>query len=155
MRGLKKSEEYEHLYQTLGNKNNKFFDSMRDVYTLSTLIGALMDRKKGFENSGGDAIKDNLFKRFDKSIFDFVVIDKKKELDLLKDEVELSEEKAVLIESYANGGIEFLEENLGIEYLDLDNLIDAVERIDEKIDKHRNKKDNSFENIFRTIAEEI
>ena len=140
MRGLNKSKENEWLYQDLGNKENKLFSSMKDVYTLTALMGGLLNERKTFNGSGGDAIKDSLFSRSEKTFFDFIAIDSTKDLNILKKEADSQEEKASLIESYSNAGIEILKENLGDSYLNLDNLIDAVEKIDKLIDEKKSKK---------------
>ncbi|MGL5764816.1 MAG: hypothetical protein ACRCX8_04165, partial [Sarcina sp.] len=75
MRGLNKSRENENLYQALGNSENKLFSSMKDVYTLTAMIGLLMDERKAFKSNGGEAIKDSIFSRQDKTFFDFIAIE--------------------------------------------------------------------------------
>ena len=71
---------------------------------------------------------------------DWLYRNQKKDLNILKKEADSQEEKASLIESYSNAGIEILKENLGDSYLSLDNLIDAVEKIDKLIDEKKSQK---------------
>lgn len=155
MRGLNKSKENERLFQELGNKENKLFSSMKDVYTLTTLIGVLMEEKKSFKGGAGEAIKESIFSRQDKSFFDFVAIESTKDLKILKREVEIESEKAFLMEEYSNAGIEILKEHLGDEYLNIDNLLNAVDTLDEAIDQARTKQSSSLENIIFEIANEF
>lgn len=156
MRGLNKSKENEELYQNLGNhRETKLFSSMKDVYTLTAMIGLLMDKRKSFKSNGGDAIKENIFSRQDKTFFDFIAIESTKDLEILKKDEETENEKATLIESYSNAGIEILKEYLGTEYLSIDNLLNAVEELDKDIDIERAKQNSSLENIIFNINNEI
>ncbi|MGL4450606.1 MAG: hypothetical protein ACRCTZ_05385 [Sarcina sp.] len=155
MRGLNKSKENEELYQELGNKENKLFSSMKDVYTLTALIGLLMDEEKPFKGSGGDPIKESIFNRQDKTFFNFIAIESTKDLEILKKDTDSEEEKAKLIEWYSNAGIEILKEHLGDEYLNIDNLLNAVDTLDEAIDQARTKQSSSLENIIFGIANEF
>ena len=148
MRSLNKSKENEWLYQELGNKENKLFSSMKDVYTLTALIGGLLNERKSFEGSSGDAIKDSLFSRSEKTFFDFIAIDSTKDLNILKNEFEAQEEKVDLMESYSNAGIKILKEHLGDNYLNLDNLISAVENIDKLIDEYKETEKNSANSLL-------
>ena len=151
MRGLNKSKENEVLYQELGNKENKLFSSMKEVYVLAALIGGLVNKREAFNENGGDAIKGELFNRVEKTFFDFIAIDSTKDLNILKLDEENEEEKAKLIEGYSNGGMYILKEYLGEEFLNLDNFINAIENIDKFIDEERAKNSNSLNEILRNI----
>lgn len=141
MRPLNKSQEFEGLYQDLGNKENKLFNSMKDIYMLAAMIGAKEDKRNPFSAKGGEPIKESIFNDSDKTLMNFIAIDKTKDLNILKDEVDSVEEKAKLIEEYANGGMEILKKYLGEDYLSLDNLIEVLITLDRDLDEVKPKKD--------------
>ncbi|WP_055070048.1 DNA phosphorothioation-associated protein 4 [Clostridium massiliamazoniense] len=141
MRALNKSQEFEGLYQDLGNKENKLFNSMKDIYVLAAIIGAKEDKRKPFSNKGGEPIKESIFSDSDRTFMNFIAIDRTKDLSILKDEEDSIEQKAILIEEYANGGMEILKKYLGEDYLSLDNLIEAITNLDRDLEELKPKKD--------------
>lgn len=53
---LKKSAEYEQYFQELGNKPDKIFDTMKDVFMFAVTLGFRMKKRVAFQKSGGEDI---------------------------------------------------------------------------------------------------
>lgn len=130
MKIYNRSSEYEAYYQNLGNSDEKLFNSMKDVYMLALVLGVLNENPNPFQGKGGDGIKETIFNDEDKIAMDYLVLKEFKDINILKNDEETSDEKKAIIEKYANGGMEILMDKLGKDYLDLDNLINVVKEID-------------------------
>lgn len=107
---LNKSIENENNFQTLGNKENKLFSTMKDVYILATIIGFQRNKRIPFDKSGGEAIKLSLLNSDDKNIIDSIALDETNDITILLEEN--TDKKLEIIEEYANGGMEVLYESL-------------------------------------------
>lgn len=59
---LRKSVEYEQYFQDLGNKPDKIFDSMKDVFMFAATLGFRMKKRVTVVTSGGDDISLRYFK---------------------------------------------------------------------------------------------
>lgn len=122
---LNKPYEYESYYQKLGNdKDTGYFDTMKDVMVLSTILGFMKDKHIPFHKPGGDAIKEHLFQD-DLNIFDIIAILSTGDIKILLNENR--DEKYKLIEEYAHGGIQYLVNNIYEGPItSVDNIIDFV-----------------------------
>lgn len=136
MAGFSKSEEKEQIYKNLGkpdSKVEKLFESMKDVYMMAFLLGAL-DEKKVPIKKKGDPIKDVYFDEDDKLLMDLVALDMTKDINILKKKEDSNEYIHQLVEEYANGGIEKLEELFDGEYFDIDKFVSIIKGY-EKVSK--------------------
>lgn len=106
---LNKSEEFEKYFQLLANRPDSIFSTMKDLYIIATIIGFMKGYKKPFEKSAGEPIRSQYFDQNDKNIMDIIALSENMDLSILTKERE--EEKYILIEEYANGGMEILVSN--------------------------------------------
>ena len=75
MANFNKSEEFEYIFKNLGksdNKVEKLFDSMKDVYMVAFLLGAIRDEKTPIKKRSQDPIKDVYFSQDDKALMDLI-----------------------------------------------------------------------------------
>lgn len=135
MKPLNKSDKYEELYQSLGNTKDSLFNSMKDVYVLAALLGAIKENKKKFNKKGGEPIKEGIFNYSDKVILDFIAVNATKDINILKNDEEELNSKSNLLEEYANGGMETLEKYLAEDPLNIDRLIQCVKEIDMELNE--------------------
>ena len=133
---LNKPQVYEENYQYLVKEH--FFDTLREVFIVSTIIGFNNDIKIPFTKSGGDPIKEHLFSADDKNIMDCIALYSTQDTSILLNEK--SKEEAKLIEEFAHGGIQYISEHLfnGKTVLTTDDIIDFVLQFDpSSVDKKK------------------
>ncbi|MDD3013460.1 MAG: hypothetical protein PHC34_07125 [Candidatus Gastranaerophilales bacterium] len=120
-----KPEAYEKYYQYL-IRDFKFFETMKDIFMLSAVIGFKNNTSLPFPKSGGEPIKDHIFSEEDKNIMDIIAIETRKDLKILLKENQ--EEKYKMMEEYAHAGIQYIVKNIFIaeEVTDADKLLDFV-----------------------------
>lgn len=124
-----KGLDFEDIYKALGkpdSKKEKIFESMKDVYMLALVLGAINDDSKPLKKKSQDTIKDTIFSSEDKRIMDLISLNSTKDINILK---ETSDSESLLhdiVERYANGGIKILSEMLKCDYESIDNLITVV-----------------------------
>lgn len=122
---INKPLEYEGYYQRLGNdKENNYFDNMKDVLVLAAVLGFINNNQLPFSKTGGEAIKEHIFQD-DLNIFDIIAILSTGDIKILLDEKR--EDKYKLIEEYAHGGIKYLVDNIfSGEITSVDNIVNFV-----------------------------
>lgn len=124
-------EIYKELGKPDGNKE-KFFDSMKDVYMISLLLGFKYNLNPPIEKKSSDPIKEEIFGHDNKRIMDFMALYSTKDINVLKRTKESEELIHNMVESYANGGIYKLNELLNGDSSNLDNLIAVVKEFEEE-----------------------
>lgn len=107
---LKKSAEYEQYFQELGNKPDKIFDTMKDVFMFAATLGFRMKKRIPFQKSGGEDISLRFFKDEDENIFNIMALTTANEMSILLPDDEYREKKYKIIEEYANGGMSIMVE---------------------------------------------
>lgn len=105
---IAKSNQYEFYYQTLGNGEDKIFDTMKDVMIFSALLAINKSKKKEpFTQKGGDSIKLEVFSQEDKTIIDLIALYEYNDISILS--IDRQDEKLEIFEQYANAGMVYLE----------------------------------------------
>lgn len=120
---INKPFEYEEYYQRLGNdKDNNYFENMKDVLVLAAVMGFIRNDPLPFSKAGGEAIKEHIFQD-DLNIFDIIAILSTGDIKILLNEQR--ENKYKLVEEYAHGGIKYLVENIfNGEITSFDNIVE-------------------------------
>jgi dnd system-associated protein 4 len=107
---LRKSAEYEQYFQELGNKSDKLFDSMKDVFMFAVTLGFRKEKRVPFQKTDGDDIRLSYFKAEDENIFNIIALSDAKEMSILLPDDEYVEKKYKIVEEYANGGMSIMVE---------------------------------------------
>lgn len=131
-----KSHKSEQIFKNLGKnegKIEKLFDSMKEVYMIAFLLGAIKKEKKAIDKKSQDSIKDIYFNSEDKSLMDLVTLDLTKDINTLNKTNESQGYIHDLVEQYANRGIDELDELLNHNHFDLDNLIATIKNYEDII----------------------
>ncbi|MFR2665924.1 MAG: hypothetical protein ACLTAJ_08740 [Clostridium sp.] len=131
MANFNKSEEFEYIFKNLGksdNKVEKLFDSMKDVYMVAFLLGAIRDEKTPIKKRSQDPIKDVYFSQDDKALMDLITLDLTKDVKRLNRSEENEKYIHDLVEEYCNTGIQELDEILEKDHFNLDNLINSIKK---------------------------
>lgn len=146
-----KSEEMEYVFKNLGKseeKKEKLFDSMKDVYMLAFMIGAINNDKLPIEKNSQDPIKDVYFSRMDRALMSLIGLYLSKDIKILNKSADSEEYIHDLVEQYANAGIYKIDEMLNNNHFDLDNLISAVKNYENILEP---KKANIADVIYEQI----
>lgn len=104
-----KPEAYEKYYQNL-YRDMKFFETLKDIFMLSAVLGFKQGVRLPFDKSGGEPIKDHIFSQEDKDVMDIIALETEKDLKILLNENR--DEKYKMIEEYAHAGIKYLVDNI-------------------------------------------
>lgn len=121
--------EVEEIYKSLGKpdgKREKLFESMKDVYMLALVLGAVNDERITLKKRSTDSIKEEIFRDDNKRIMDLIALNLTKDINILKNTKEAEESIHNIVEEYSNGGIRILSDLLKTDYENLDNLISVV-----------------------------
>lgn len=105
---LRKSAEYEQYFQELGNKPDKIFDSMKDVFMFAATLGFQKKKRVPIAKSAGEDISLRFFKDEDENIFNIIALTDTGEMSILLPDDEYRDKKYKIIEEYANGGMSFM-----------------------------------------------
>lgn len=106
---IAKDFEYEDIYQELGNRSDKIFDSMKDVMVFCALIALRKGKeKKSINKRGGESIKIDIFRQDDRNIIDIIALHEYGDLAILTEE--MNDVKLTIFEEYANAGISYIVE---------------------------------------------
>lgn len=117
-----KPAEYEPYYQIL--REEKIFETHRDIYVVAILLGFISQEKKKLEKVGGEAIKEHLFQN-DMCLLDIVAVLGTGDIKILLNEKK--ESKMELFEEYAYKGMEILVNNIFVgQHTDIDRVLDYV-----------------------------
>ncbi len=136
---MNKSAEYEPYFQELGNKENRLFESMKDVYMFAIAIGFKRGKKIPLGKTGGEAIALRYFNDDDKKLMDLIALAAKDDISILLADDEIQDEKYKLLEEYANGGMSIMVEEFCKPIIDKDALFKFVSSY-EKDEDAGNKK---------------
>lgn len=124
-----KDDSKEYIYKNLGKSevsNEKLFSSMKDVYMIAFLLGAIENEKRKINKKSKDPIKDVYFDNEDKLLMNLIALDLTKDINILNGNESSKEYIHNLVEEYANWGIEKFNEILNENHVDLDNLINCI-----------------------------
>lgn len=149
-----KDSSVEQIYKDLGKvegKKEKLFETMKDVYMLALVLGAVNEDRRKLKKKSQDSIKEEIFGQENKRIMDFIALYFNKDINILNKSEESEAFIHNLVEEYANGGIFVLDELINSEYDDLDNLIAGVKEY-EKLDNEPKKID--FADLLFAIKNE-
>ena len=124
---MRKSEEFELYYQELGNKENKFFENMKDVYMMAIAVGFKCGQPLAFTKSAGEDIALRYFNDDDKKIMDLVALSITNEISILLSDDEYQEKKYKLLEDYANGGMKIMVDAFCKPVVDISEFYKFVE----------------------------
>ena len=127
---MRKSEEYELYYQVLGNKENKFFENMKDVYMMAIAVGFKAGQSLPFSKSAGEDIALRYFNDDDKKIMDLVALTVVDDITILLSDDEYQERKYKLLEEYANGGMKIMVDAFCKPVVDISEFYKFVEAFD-------------------------
>ena len=105
---LRKAAEYEQYFQELGNKPDKMFDSMKDVFMFAARLGFREKKRIPIVKSAGEDISLRFFKDEDENIFNIIALTDTNEMSILLPDDEYREKKYKIIEEYANGGMSIM-----------------------------------------------
>lgn len=105
---LRKSAEYEQYFQELGNRPDKIFDTMKDVFMFAATLGFRQKKRVQILKSGGEDISLRFFKDEDENIFNIIALTDTGEMSLLLPDDEYREKKYKIVEEYANGGMSIM-----------------------------------------------
>lgn len=105
---LRKSAEYEQCFQELGNKSDKIFDSMKDVFMFAVTLGFRKQKRIPIQKTDGDDIRLIYFKDEDENIFNIIALADTGEMSILLPDDEYREKKYKIVEEYANGGMSIM-----------------------------------------------
>ncbi|BFK80937.1 hypothetical protein I3900191A7_10820 [Clostridium baratii] len=142
-----KEDNKEYIYKNLGKAegdSEKLFSSMKDVYMIAFLLGAIENEKKEIRKKSKDPIKDIYFDNNDKLLMELVALDLTKDINILNKKESSQEYIHSLVEEFANWGIDKLNNMLNENHIDLDNLINCIKEY-EKIEI---PKKVSFEDLM-------
>ena len=143
-----KGQEAEYIFKNLGKseeRKEKLFDSMKDVYILAFMLGAINNEKKPLDKKSQDPIKDVYFTRMDKALMSLVALDLLKDIKILNKSDKSEEYIHDLVEQFANAGIYKIDEMLNQDHFSLDSLISAVKNYENIIEP---KKANIADLVF-------
>lgn len=124
---MRKSEEFELYYQELGNKENKFFDTMKDVYMMAIAVGFRFGQRLAFNKSAGEDIALRYFNDDDKKVMDLVAYSAADDISILFSDDEYQEKKYKLLEEFANGGMKIMVEAFCKPVIDISEFYKFVE----------------------------
>lgn len=130
-----KDARAEVIYKELGKpdgKKEKLFDTMRDVYMLALVLGAINEERIELNNKSSDPIKEEIIGKENKVIMELIVLNLRKDINILDGKIENEEYIHKVVEEYANAGIYKLDEMLNGDYESLDNLITMVKEYENK-----------------------
>jgi len=131
---MRKSEEFELYFQELGNKENKFFDNMKDVYMMAIAVGFKYGQPLAFSKSAGEDIALRYFNDDDKKIMDLVALSVTDDISILLSDEEYQERKYKLLEEYANGGMKIMVEEFCKPVVDISEFYKFVEGFESNAD---------------------
>ncbi len=103
-----KPAAYEKYYQIL--IKNEYFETLKDVFMLSAVLGFEIKCRLPFEKSGGDPIKEHIFQQDDFDVLDIIAIQSTGGIEILLNENK--DKRFMLLEEYAHGGIKYLVDNI-------------------------------------------
>jgi dnd system-associated protein 4 len=124
---MRKSEQFEFYFQELGNKENKFFDSMKDVYMMAMAVGFKYGKSISFTKSTGEDIALGYFNDYDRKIMDLLALTITGQIDILLLDDEYQDKKFKLLEEYANGGMSVMVESFCKPVIDISEFYKFVE----------------------------
>jgi dnd system-associated protein 4 len=127
---MRKSEEYEFYFQELGNRADKIFDSMKDVFMMAVAVGFRYGQPLSFAKSAGENIALDYFNDDDKKIMDLVALSVTDDISILLSDDDYQEKKYKLIEEYANGGMKIMVDafcKTGVDTSELYKFVEAFE----------------------------
>lgn len=105
------------------------FRLQADVMAFAAAVGALLDRDKQFTDSSKEPIRHEVFERHGYgTMMGMLAITKEKDPVVLADDEVNEERRAVIFESYANAGLEFLREELKGSVDDTETLLMLLNR---------------------------
>ena len=131
---MRKSEQFELYFQELGNKENKFFDSMKDVYMMAMAVGFKFGKSLPFTKSAGEDISLHYFGDDDKKIMDLLALTITDQIDILLSDDEHQNKKHKLLEEYANGGMSVMVESFCKPVIDIFDFYKFVESFEGNAD---------------------
>lgn len=110
---VNRSKEYEELYRILGAQpETRLFETMKDVFLVALALGFRDDYRKPLKANAQDGIRLDYFTDEQKSMMDLIAFAAKGDINILIEQDEIIAEKYQLIEEYANGGMQILNEQL-------------------------------------------
>jgi len=124
---MRKSDQFEYYFQELGNKENKFFDNMKDVYMMAIAVGFKYGQPLPFTKSAGEDIALRYFNDDDKKIMDLLALSITDDISILLSEEEYQDKKYKLLEDYANGGMNIMVDAFCRPVIDISEFYKFVE----------------------------
>lgn len=149
---LKKSAEYEQYFQELGNKPDKIFESMKDVFMFAATLGFRAKKRIPFQKSGGEDISLRFFKEEDENIFNIIALTDTDEMSILLPDDEYREKKYKIVEEYANGGMNIMVEEFCKPIVDEDAFMRFIETFK---DNSSAPQKSSFDEIIAKAIDSI
>ncbi|MEN3005439.1 DNA phosphorothioation-associated protein 4 [Dehalobacterium formicoaceticum] len=149
---LRKSAEYEQYFQDLGNRPDKIFDTMKDVFMFATTLGFRKKKRVPIHKSGGEDISLRFFKDDDENIFNIIALTDTGEMSVLLPDDEYREKKYKIIEEYANGGISIMVDEFCKPIVDEGSFRRFVETFE---DASGNQQKSTLEDILARAIESI
>ena len=104
---IAKAASFENYYQHLGNKEDKLFETMKDVMLFCALLAINKERKREpLLKKGGDSIKFDYFTSNDRTLIDMIALYSTEDISILTNEKH--DLKLELFEEYANAGMAYI-----------------------------------------------
>ena len=133
-RRAKRDKNKEEYYKILTNGEYGLFDTMKDVFMISAVIGYNLNEKQEIKKVGGN-IPWSIFDDQDEYIINIIALSYTKNMDIVLEEQ--FDDKLTIIEEFANRGINELVNNIIEKPGDgMDNLLEFIfqdETSEEKI----------------------
>ena len=149
---LRKSADYEQYFQELGNKPDKIFDSMKDVFMFAATLGFRKRKRMPIAKSAGEDISLRIFKDEDENIFNIIALTDTNEMSILLPDDEYREKKYKIIEEYANGGMSIMVEEFCKPIIDENAFRRFVETFEDSSGDHQKA---SLDDILAQAIESI
>ena len=149
---LRKAAEYEQYFQELGNKPDKLFDTMKDVFMFAATLGFCINKHVPIQRSGGEDISLRFFKDEDENIFNIIALTDTGEMSILLPDDEYREKKYKIVEEYANGGMSIMVEEFCKPIVDEGAFRRFVESFE---DASKEKHKSSLEDILAKAIDSI
>lgn len=145
-RRAKRDKRKEEYFKTLTKGEYGLFDTMKDVFMLSAVIGYNLGDKEEIKRAGGN-IPWSVFDDQDEYIMNIIALAYTKDMDIVLDEQ--FENKLTLIEEFANRGIEELINQIVEKPGDgMDNLLEFILQEDTSEEKILVDLSTKIDDIF-------
>ncbi|MEH7514245.1 DNA phosphorothioation-associated protein 4 [Gottfriedia acidiceleris] len=142
-RRIKRPKEQDSIYRRLTDKDEfGVFSSYKEAFMFAGTLGFIEKKRKSFSSTAEGLLWDNFSLDTDEPMINMIALAESQDVNILQDDDESFDQKLIIFEEYAAGGIEFIEQTLldQPKYL-LNNIFDLIMNMEnDTTEKERNLK---------------